>query len=71
MNRLYVKLTVNPAFKRRQLLPLLAAALQTKGNGRPGLPAPDLNPQTAPATHEPARGGSVSLCKNFAFSNLF
>ena len=71
MNRLYVKPTVNPAFKLRQPLPLLAVALQAASKGRPDFPVAEMNQQTAPITSEPAPGGSISVCKNFAFNNLF
>jgi hypothetical protein len=71
MNRLYVKPTVNPAFKLRQPLPPLVTALQARGKDRHDFPAPGSNQPTAPTTPEPARGGLISVCKNFAFSNLF
>jgi hypothetical protein len=70
MNRLYKKPTVNPAFKLRQPLPLLAMALSAKSKGRPDFPVAEMNKQTAPTTPEPARGGLISVCKNFAFNNL-
>jgi len=71
MNRLYRKPTVNPAFKVCQPLPPLAMALQGKGKDGLGFPATGLNKQPAPAILEPPCGGLISLCKNFAFSNLF
>jgi hypothetical protein len=71
MNRLYVKPTVNPAFKLRQQLPLLTVALLAKGKGRPDFPVTEMNEQTAPTTHEPAPSGLISVCKNFAFNNVF
>ena len=70
MNRLYVKPTVNPAFKLRQPLPLLAMALLAKDKGRPDFPVAEMNQPTASTTHEPAPGGLISVCKNFAFNNL-
>ena len=71
MNRLYKKPTVNPAFKLRQSLPPLPVAMKGKGKDRLGLPGTELNRTPAPTTQEPPRGGFISLCKNFAFSNLF
>jgi hypothetical protein len=71
MNRSYVKPTVNPAFKRCQPLPALNVILKGKDNGRLGFPVTGLNQQPSLATHEPSRGGFISSCKNFAFTNLF
>jgi hypothetical protein len=71
MNRLYVKPTVNPAFKLRQPLPLLTMALLAKGKGRLDFPVAEMNKQTAPTTPQPSSGGLISVCKNFAFNNLF
>jgi hypothetical protein len=71
MNRFYNKPTVNPAFKLRQALPPLPVVVPGKGKDRPGHPVTESNRPTAPATHEPPRGGLIALCKNFAFSNLF
>jgi len=45
--------------------------MKGKGKDRLGLPGTELNRTPAPTTQEPPRGGLISLCKNFAFSNLF
>jgi hypothetical protein len=71
MNRLYKKPTVNPAFKLRQPLPLLTMALLAKDKGRQDFPIAEMNKQTAPTTPEPAPSGLISVCKNFAFNNVF
>lgn len=71
MSRLYKKPTMNPAFKLCQPLPTLAVALQGKGGGRVQFPATGSDKNRAAATNGPAGGGLISLCKNFAFSNLF
>jgi len=69
MNRFYMKPTVNPAFKLCQPLPVPHVA--GKSNAQTGFSGAASNIKLTPAIHEPARGGSTSLCKNFAFSNLF
>jgi hypothetical protein len=62
---------VNPAFKLRQPLPVPNMALQGKGGDRTNFPAGGLDKNRAPATNASSCGGLISLCKNFAFSNLF
>jgi len=71
MNRLYRKATTNPAFKLRQPLPLPATILAANDKHRTRVPSVGLNPPTTPMHPEPARAGLFSVCKNFAFSNLF
>jgi hypothetical protein len=66
-----MKPAVNPAFKLRQALPPLPLALPGKTKDRSGFPITGLNQPSAPAIHEPSHGGLISLCKNFAFTNLF
>jgi hypothetical protein len=70
MNRLYRKPKTNPAFKLRQPLPVLPLILQGNRHDRADFAGAGAGKKTA-AINEPLRGGLISLCKNFAFSNLF
>jgi hypothetical protein len=70
MNRFYKKPTVNPAFKVCQPLPLLNAALAGKSRDRQDFPVTGLDRNLVLAASEP-RVNLSSLCKNFAFNNLF
>ena len=71
MNRFYAKPKLNPVCKLRQSLPTLPLILQAKGEVRATLPVPALDQNFVPAAPATQGGGLISLCKNFAFSNLF
>ncbi len=71
MNRLYKKPTVNPAFKLCQPLPTLGRGFAGQRRRPDPFPATVLGKNRATATNAPSGGGLISLCKNFAFSNLF
>jgi hypothetical protein len=68
MNRFYKKPTVNPAFKLCQPLP--AVALKGKASEQRNVPVTGLDKNLVLTTSQPPRGDLISLCKNFAFSNL-
>jgi hypothetical protein len=70
MNRFYKKPAVNPAFKVCQPLPILTSPRQGKVNDRAHFPATKLDKNFVAAASQPPRGDFISLCKNFAFSNL-
>jgi hypothetical protein len=71
MNRFYKKPTVNPAFKLCQPLPLPAMTLKGKGSEQRNVPVTGLDKNLMLTANVPPRGHLISLCKNFAFSNLF
>jgi hypothetical protein len=70
MNRFYPKQPVNPAFKLRQPLPPLAAALKAMETNSSAFAAQVLGQQPAHATAQPPRGEFNSLCKNFASNSV-
>ena len=71
MNRFYSKPKLNPVCKLRQPLPTLPLILQAKGEVRAAVPVPELDQNFVAAAPATQGGGLISLCKNFAFSNLF
>jgi hypothetical protein len=70
MNRFYKKPMVNPAFKLCQPLPLPAVALKGKASEQRNVPVTGLDKNLVLIASQPPRGDLISLCKNFAFSNL-
>ncbi len=71
MNRFHAKPKLNPVCKLRQSLPTLPLILPASAQVGTKLPLLALDPKLGSAAPATQGGGLISLCKNFAFSNLF